>query len=269
MGRMVSRAIGVVVAVVVLASGLGAASAAETYVVQPGDTVAAIAAWYGVSVQDVVAANGIVNVEDVRVGTQLVIPLGGVGAAQAPTAPGGVFIPGVPSYRQSRSLSCEYASMFIATSAFDSPIYEADSIWLTPQSSNPHLGFRGNIDGVWGNTVDYGVYAEALLPTLTAFGFDGEITYSADAATLRWQIDQGRPTVIWLSLWGDPGYYETDASGTYKLVPGYHNVVAYGYDDGGVYVSDPGAGVFRYYEWDWFLEMWAVMDGMALAVYPA
>lgn len=269
MGWARSRIILAVLAALVLASGAGAASAAERYVVQPGDTVAAIAAEYGISPRDIITANGIADVENVLVGTALAIPVGDVGVSRPPTSPEGVFVPGVPSYRQSRSLSCEYASMFIATSAFGSPIYETDYLWATPQSSNPHFGFRGNIDGVWGNTTDYGIYAEALLPTLNAFGFQGEITYSPDAATLRWQIDQGRPTVVWLSLWGDPGYYETDESGTYKLVPGYHNVVVYGYDDGGVYVSDPGVGAFQYFQWGWFLEMWSVMDGMALAVYPA
>jgi hypothetical protein len=45
-----------------------------------------------------------------------------------------------------------------------------------------------------------------------------------------------------------------------------HVMVAYGYDDGGIYLSDPGSGRFRYYDWGTFRWMWDVMDGMSLAV---
>jgi hypothetical protein len=46
-------------------------------------------------------------------------------------------------------------------------------------------------------------------------------------------------------------------------------VTAFAYDDGGVYVSDPGWGSYRFFSWDAFLYHWSIMDGMALAVYPA
>jgi predicted double-glycine peptidase len=45
-----------------------------------------------------------------------------------------------------------------------------------------------------------------------------------------------------------------------------HVMVAFGYDDGGVYLSDPGAGEYKYYTWGDFRWMWNVMDGMALGV---
>lgn len=248
-----------IIVLVGLAATTRGVGADELHSVEPGETVASLAGTHGAPPGGIIAANGITDVTDLRIGQQLVIPGGG-----------GVVIPGVVPYRQQRPLSCEYASVYIATAAFGAPISEADSIAATPQHPNPHLGFRGNIDGWWGNTTDYGVYAEALVPNLAQHGYVGEVSYGVDAALLRAQLDAGRPTIAWLGYWGETGVYETDEfDNAYKLVPGYHNVVAYGYDAGGVYVANPGTGTLQYYAWDWFLEMWSVLDGMALSVYPA
>jgi hypothetical protein len=35
-----------------------------------------------------------------------------------------------------------------------------------------------------------------------------------------------------------------------------------------VYPTDPGTAVWHFYEWTAFMDMWNVMDGMALSVYP-
>ncbi len=45
-----------------------------------------------------------------------------------------------------------------------------------------------------------------------------------------------------------------------------HVMVAYGYDDVGVSVTDPGKAVYKQYDWDTFLSLWGVMDGMALSI---
>jgi hypothetical protein len=46
-------------------------------------------------------------------------------------------------------------------------------------------------------------------------------------------------------------------------------VTVYGYDDSGVYVSDPAKAALDFYSWDEFVGMWKVLDGMSMAVYPA
>lgn len=260
MRRQGYRVLVLVAVVGFLAARGGTVAADELHTIAPGETVAAIAAAHGVSPQTVLDANGTVDPANLLIGEQLVIP----------TEAAAVIVPGIAPYQQQRSLSCEYASVYIATAAFGAPVSEWDSIAATPQDANPHRGFRGSIDGWWGNTTDYGIYAEALVPNLAQHGFGGEVTYGADPAILRAQLDAGRPTIVWLGFWGDTGFYETDADGnTYKLVPGYHNVVAYGYDADGVYVADPGTGTLQYFGWGSFADMWAVMDGMALAISPA
>ncbi len=137
-------------------------------------------------------------------------------------------------------------------------------------SANPHWGYRGDINGWWGNTTDYGVYAEPLVGPLADFGFNGEVFYGlGDPESLKARIDQGRPTLVWIALWGDLSEVDYTDDGTrFTMTAGVHVVVAYGYDAGGVYVSDPAVGAKRYYDWGTFSTMWSVLDGMALAVSP-
>jgi uncharacterized protein YvpB len=177
---------------------------------------------------------------------------------------------GVPTYAQQRNLSCEYASLVIAMGAYGVWVSEYEFDNRVGWSENPHWGYRGDISGWWGNTTDYGVYAAALAPVLADFGFWGETFYGAGNPTaLTARLDAGTPVLVWLGLWGDTGFYEYTADGTpYKLVPGLHVVVAYGYDSGGVYFSDPAIGGKSFYDWSTFMSYWNVMDGMGLAVGP-
>jgi uncharacterized protein YvpB len=177
----------------------------------------------------------------------------------------------VPAYAQQRNLSCEYASLTIATAAWGSWISEYEFDHRVGWSANPHWGYRGDINGWFGNTTDYGVYAEPLVAPLAEFGFYGEVFYGGgDPWALQSRLRGGAPVVVWLGLWGDQGFYEyADDGSAYKLVPGYHVVVAYGYDESGVYVADPATGGYTSYPWGDFMWMWNVLDGMSLAVWPA
>ena len=176
----------------------------------------------------------------------------------------------VPTYVQQRNLSCEYASAVIAMGAFGSWVSEWSFDEMVGWSANPHWGYRGDINGWWGNTTDYGVYAEPLVGPLANFGFWGQVFYGqGDPWQLEAFLNDGVPVIVWLGLWGDQSYYEYAEDGTpYKLTPGYHVVVAYGYDESGVYVSDPATGSYNSYAWGDFLWMWNVLDGMSLAVAP-
>ena len=177
----------------------------------------------------------------------------------------------VPAYLQQRNLSCEYAALYIATARWGNGISEYAFDEVVGWSENPHWGYRGNIHGWWGNTDDYGVYAAPLARALSQFGFVGDAFYAVgDRSELTWRLDAGIPVVVWLSMWQDPGYYAWTADGVrYKLVPGMHVMVAYGYDNESVYLADPGTGGYRSYPWDQFMAMWNILDGMGLGVTPA
>jgi uncharacterized protein YvpB len=176
----------------------------------------------------------------------------------------------VPTYVQQRNLSCEYAALTIATAAWGSWISEYEFDHRVGWSANPHWGYRGDINGWWGNTTDYGVYAEPLVAPLAEFGFYGEVFYAqGDAWALQARLADGAPVVVWLGLWGDQSFYEyTDDGTAYKLTAGFHVMVANGYDEGGVHLSDPATGSYKYYSWGDFMWMWNVLDGMGLAVWP-
>lgn len=179
-----------------------------------------------------------------------------------------VIIPGAFGYQQERRLSCEYAALAIATGMLGSRVSEYDFEAVMPLNANPHWGYRGDITGSWGNTTNYGVYASPLVPALQRFGFQGDIFYGG-RGNLTYQIDLGRPTLVWIGARGEAGsFYEWTADGSrYQLTPYMHVVVIYGYDAWGVYVSDPGNGALSYWDWASFEGMWNVMDGMSLAVH--
>ena len=245
-------------------------AAVSTHTVEEGDTLQSLADLHGVSVEDLAAANGLNVGDPVTPGAELVMP-GGDGAVEAggsgASLSGGVEIAGTPTYQQSRPLSCEAASVFIATAALGAAIDEDDTIDATPFAQNPHYGFRGSYDGVWGGTDDYGVYAEALVPHLESHGFTATVTYASDPDTLRGFIDAGMPVLVWIATRGDTSFYESDEDGApFMLVPYVHVVVAFGYNDNEVIVSDPGSGAYSRFTWDWLIDAWAVLDGMALAI---
>jgi uncharacterized protein YvpB len=261
----------------------------DAHVVAPGETLADIAATYKIDPWVLAEFNGISDIDTLNEGTHLRIPLTDWVTAEDATATSlaeplewtapvessaweqpastPVFAAEVPAYMQAYALSCEYAAAFIATSAFGYGVPEWAFIESVPLSENPHWGYRGNITGAWGGTDDYGVYAEALVPTLQDWGFSTDVFYGTSAADLTARLDAGMPVITWLGYFGDTGWWQYDA-GDYLLAPGMHVVTVYGYDDGGVYLSNPGNGTYDYYDWDTFMHRWSVINGMALAVAP-
>lgn len=190
------------------------------------------------------------------------------GATTDPVGNNAVIIPGAFGYHQERSLSCEYSALAIATGMLGDWVSEYDFEAVVPLNDNPHWGYRGNITGSWGNTDDYGVYAKPLVAALNHYGYGAEEWYG-DSNDLVAQLDLGRPTLVWIGARGEAGSFdERTADGTrYQLTPYMHVVLIYGYDDKGVYVSDPGNGKLNHWGWNTFEWMWDVMDGMALSLW--
>lgn len=186
-------------------------------------------------------------------------------ATDTTASSGGSFLP-VVTYAQQRPLSCEYAAVQIATGMIGYSVSEYDIEAVTPLHANPHWGYRGDINGTWGNTTDYGIYADALVPGLNYYGYSGTSFYG-DANDITGAIDNGNPVIVWLGMRGDISHDEYTEDGTrYQVTQYMHVMVVYGYDEYGVYLSDPGNGGTRYYDWATFNSMWDAMDGMGLIV---
>lgn len=189
-------------------------------------------------------------------------------AAQA--AKDAALITGFPSVAQWYSLSCEYAAAAAVTLYWGDVVSQRDFIREVPSSPNPHLGFRGDIEGEFGGIGDYGVYAEPLVPVLGKNGYNATVFYGG-VNRLKANIAAGNPVVVWMSAgkYIERNVYRKSYNGdSFKLVPGEHTVVIYGYDSGGVRLMDVGDGGFYYTEWDSFLRRWGYFDEMALVITP-
>lgn len=173
----------------------------------------------------------------------------------------------VPIHQQEHSLSCEYASLQIASAALGREIPEDRFIPVVGKAANPHNGFRGNIDATYiFGTDDYGVYPEALAKALPSFGLTGEVMYGG-TEKLKSYLKAGTPVVIWIDLGFDTSFTMMIDGQPVTMAPRSHVVVAYGYSSAGVLISDPDSNTpKRLIPWRDFNVMWSSMDQMALAV---
>jgi uncharacterized protein YvpB len=179
-------------------------------------------------------------------------------------------IRGVPSVHQKYNLSCEYAAAYAVTKFWGDPITENEFLRAVPRNPNPHVGFRGNIMGPIGGLTDYGIYAEPLVPVIEANGYDATVFYGG-VDRLKANLRAGNPVVVWLTTGRNvyrKVYTYTYAGQSFKLVPGEHAVVAYGYDSGGLQVMDVGNGQYYYTDWTSFLRRWGYFDQMSLVIVP-
>ncbi|MEP6775265.1 MAG: C39 family peptidase [Chloroflexota bacterium] len=180
-------------------------------------------------------------------------------------------IDGIPSVTQWYNLSCEYAAAATVTLFWGNLVSQNTFIAQIGRDANPHVGFRGNINGEFGGLRDYGIYAEPLVPVLEDYGYNATVFYGTDVARLEANIRAGYPAVVWLTSGKyveRKAYWGEQNGETYKLVPGEHAVVLYGYDDYGVYIMDVANGGYFHTEWESFMYRWNYFDGMTLIIQP-
>lgn len=229
------------------------------HLVKAGENLDAIASSYDVSVQQIVAANAM-KTSAVAPGTILKIP---------PADLSGIQLVGMPASQEQWPLQSEIAAASLATSYWGEPVSSADILAAIPSSPNPHLGFRGDPQGMWGGIEDYGVYNGPLAEALRQYGFVAEPFYGdgyPDA--LRASIDAGSPVVVWVTfgLAKQERSVVEDELGRYSLIPEQHALTVYGYDEDGVYAVDVASGEYIHAAWEPFLASWSLFDGMALAI---
>lgn len=231
------------------------------HLVLPGETADSIAEVYGVSAAQLLAANGHAR-NGITTGMILKVP---------PKDSASVQLVGMPTAIEASAVGSELTAVSVATAYWGSSLSETAIYAALEMSDNPHFGFRGDIDGAYGGTDDYGVYAGPLAEVLSANGFVGETFYAGgDATELTWRIDQGLPVVVWIT-------YETavatpqridDDVRPFTVVPGKQAAVVYGYDDEGVLIADVATGGYSHINWTDFMRSWNYFDGMGLAVSP-
>ncbi len=254
------------------------ANSTSAYIVQPGDTLFAIAVRNGVSIQSIALLNNL-RTYFVYSGQRLVIPGSGGAPASPPAAvpanPGNsalnVRVSGIPVYKQQQTLTCEEAS---AAMALRGAVSEAQILAVMPRSDNPFKGIRGSTNyPVYGGLSNYGTYAQGLQLGLSALGRASTVLYGQAFGdfknTVISNLRAGR-AVVWWTTWRQsyqsPQWVRTADGTSVKMVPYEHSVVLIAANDGGVTYADPYDATTRSASWANFQRVSGYFDNMALVI---
>lgn len=173
----------------------------------------------------------------------------------------------VARQQQSRNLSCESSAASMVAQYHGVQLSENEVLASLPTSSNPHLGFRGNVDGPTGGTVDYGVYAEPILDILNARGLQAR-TVVDGMEGIKAAIARGNPVIAWVTYNCEPSTPTTTAIDGQEvtLVPNQHVVVVTGFNAEGVWANDPWDGQEDFYQMGDFARAMSYFGNMAIEI---
>jgi len=175
-----------------------------------------------------------------------------------------------PVFKQERSLSCESSAAAMAANYHGVTLSEQEILGALPSHENPHIGFRGNVDGSYGGIDDYGVYAEPIAHVLEQHGL--QVTrLKGETEAIRAQIRKGNPVIAWVTYNLQPQIplqIGLNDGRVITLVPYEHTVLVVGYNQDGLWVNDPYGGTQEFYSESDFVRSFSYLDNMALAVGP-
>lgn len=198
-------------------------------------------------------------------------PAGQNSSGQAPAqGPPLALILDVPLFKQERSLSCESSAAAMAAKFYGLPIDESDVLRALPRHENPNVGFRGNVDGLYGGINDYGTYAEPIRQVLTGMGLS--VTHlSGGIDEIKQHIREGHPVIAWVTYdmqVQTPRQVMLSNGTAVTLVPYEHTILIVGYNANGLWVHDPYDGTRTWYREDDFRRSFAYLGNMALVIGP-
>jgi bifunctional autolysin len=175
----------------------------------------------------------------------------------------------VARQKQTHNLSCESSAASMVAAYHGVNLTEADALAAIPLDDNPHLGFRGNVDGPTGGIQDYGVYAGPILDLLASHGLSASLV-EGGLEGVRAATSRGNPVIAWVTYNCLPSTpTETTIGGqSVKLVPNQHVVVVTGFNAEGFWANDPWDGKEDFYPNADFDRAMAYFDYMAIEVGP-
>lgn len=173
----------------------------------------------------------------------------------------------VARQQQSHNLSCESSAASMAAQYHGVQLSEEEVLASLPLHSNPHLGFRGNVDGPIGGTTDYGVYADPILDVLNARGLQARVL-AGGMDGIRAALVRGNPVMAWITYNCQPSTPTTVAIDGQEvtLVPNQHTVVVTGYNSEGLWANDPYDGQEDYYSIGDFARAMSYFGDMAIEI---
>jgi uncharacterized protein YvpB len=175
-----------------------------------------------------------------------------------------------PIYQQAHSLSCESSAAAMAANYYGVGVNEETIIEALPKHDNPHLGFRGNIDGPYGGIEDYGVYAEPIQQIIAQLGLEVEHLVGG-FDEVKEHIRRGRVVIAWVTynLQAETPQQVTTSDGQIvTLIPYQHTVLVTGYNPNGLWINDPYSGTQIFVSEADFRRSFAYLGNMALVVGP-
>jgi uncharacterized protein YvpB len=173
----------------------------------------------------------------------------------------------VARQRQSHNLSCESSAASMVAQFHGVSLSEADVLAALPRSANPHLGFRGNVDGPTGSIEDYGVYAGPVMTILNGKGLQAR-PVEGGLDGIKAAVARGNPVIAWVTYDCLPSTPSEVMIGDepVTLVPYQHVVVVIGYSPEGVWANDPWDGQEDSYPTADFVRAMSYFGDMALEV---
>jgi uncharacterized protein YvpB len=173
----------------------------------------------------------------------------------------------VARQQQSRNLSCESSAASMVARFHGVQLSEQEVLASLPSNSNPHLGFRGNVDGPTGSIVDYGVYAGPILEILNARGLQAR-TVTDGVEGIKSAIVRGNPVIAWVTYDCQPSTPTTKEIDGQEvtLVPNQHVVVVTGFNGEGVWANDPWDGQEDFYPMGDFEQAMSYFGDMAIEI---
>ena len=173
----------------------------------------------------------------------------------------------VARQQQSHNLSCESSAASMVAQYHGLQLSEKEVLASLPANSNPHLGFRGNVDGPTGGIADYGVYAQPVLEILNARGLRAGLV-DGGIEGIKAAITRGNPVIAWVTYNCQPSTPTTKTIDGQEvtLVPNQHVVVVTGFNAEGVWANDPWDGQEDFYEMGDFQRAMGYFGEMAIEI---
>lgn len=173
----------------------------------------------------------------------------------------------VERQQQSHNLSCESSAASMVAQYHGVQLSEEEVLAALPYNANPHLGFRGNVDGPTGGTTDYGVYAGPILDVLTAHGLNA-VGVTGGLEGIKSAIARGNPVIAWVTYNCLPSTPLTELVNGQQvtLVPNQHVVVVTGFSSEGIWANDPWDGQEDFYAISDFARAMSYFGDMAIEI---
>jgi uncharacterized protein YvpB len=185
--------------------------------------------------------------------------------------PASAQVDGFSGHPQILSLSCESRSAVDWAAFFGVHIGELAFLRGLPVSSDPDIGFVGDVRGVWGLVPPnaYGVHAGPVGRLLQQYEVPAFYHLFTPWRSVQDEIAAGRPVIVWVTGHVQAGQgqrYDAPDGHRTLVAPFEHTVILVGYGRDTVTIEDEGQRYTR--TLDQFMDSWQALRNMSITTQP-